>query len=153
MNPLENRIPPPLVMLAFGFFMWAASLYLPHIDISNGLRSGLVIVFCVLGAGCLITGRNAFVSANTTINPVQIEKATNLVTGGIFQYSRNPMYVGFTLLLIGWVFYLASPWALIGPLLFALFIARFQIMPEERVLETKFGDAYSNYKASVRRWL
>ena len=63
------------------------------------------------------------------------------------------MYVGLTLVLIGWAAFLCSAWALPGPVVFVLYITRFQIVPEERVLAGKFGAAYAQYTARVRRWL
>ena len=89
----------------------------------------------------------------TTINPVDLESASALVTSGVFRFSRNPMYVGFTAMLVGWAVCLAAPWALVGPVAFVLFTNRFQIIPEERVMREKFGQAYDDYQAQVRRWI
>jgi protein-S-isoprenylcysteine O-methyltransferase Ste14 len=77
----------------------------------------------------------------------------SLVTGGIYRYTRNPMYVGLVFVLVGWAAFLASLWTLVGPLACALYLQRFQIEPEERVLGERFGAAYADYAASVRRWL
>ena len=63
------------------------------------------------------------------------------------------MYLGLVLILLGLAVFLASPWALMGPVAFGAFITRFQIRPEERVLAERFGAAYTEYCARVRRWL
>ncbi len=63
------------------------------------------------------------------------------------------MYVGFASVLVGWAVYLGVPAALLGPIVFVLFITRFQIIPEERSLLSKFGPAFSEYQSKVRRWL
>jgi protein-S-isoprenylcysteine O-methyltransferase Ste14 len=63
------------------------------------------------------------------------------------------MYVGLLLVLVAWALFLNSAWALMGPAIFALYINRFQIAPEEKALAATFGAAYSAYKSSVRRWL
>jgi len=63
------------------------------------------------------------------------------------------MYVGFAAMLVGWAVCLAAPWALVGPVAFVLFTNRFQIIPEERVMRDKFGQAYDDYQAQVRRWI
>jgi protein-S-isoprenylcysteine O-methyltransferase Ste14 len=63
------------------------------------------------------------------------------------------MYVGMVLGLVGWAVYLPSLWSLLGPVIFALFITRFQIVPEERVLDGLFGAPFAAYKNRVRRWL
>ena len=81
------------------------------------------------------------------------EKSSALVCTGIYKYSRNPMYLGMALLLLAWAIYLASAWALLGVLAYVLYITRFQIIPEERVMEKLFGQEYLAYKAKVRRWL
>ena len=63
------------------------------------------------------------------------------------------MYVGFALMLVGWAVHVAVPLVLVGPVVFILFITRFQIIPEERVLTSKFGEEYRKYRERVRRWL
>jgi protein-S-isoprenylcysteine O-methyltransferase Ste14 len=95
----------------------------------------------------------AFMRAGTTINPVAIDTASILVTTGPFARSRNPMYVAMALLLTAWALALNSLAALAGPLLFVLFITRFQILPEEGAMSAKFGATYTDYRARVRRWL
>jgi len=57
------------------------------------------------------------------------------------------------LALVAWAVYLSSVWSLLGPVLFALYITRFQIVPEERVLDRLFGASFAAYKKRVRRWL
>jgi protein-S-isoprenylcysteine O-methyltransferase Ste14 len=75
------------------------------------------------------------------------------VCSGIYQVSRNPMYVGLALFLTAWAVYLSSIWACLGVLGFVLYISRFQIAPEERALTKIFGTEFTNYQSKVRRWL
>lgn len=150
---LEHKIPPPILVIMIGLAMWAASRLVPAIVISRDLRLLLAGIFGLLGFSLLGLGLLAFNKAKTTIDPVRIEAASSVVTGGIFAYTRNPMYVGFTALLLAWAWYLAVPWTLFGPMFFVLFITRFQIVPEERSLSAKFGLAYDDYRKRVRRWL
>ena len=63
------------------------------------------------------------------------------------------MYLGMLIGLLAWAVYLASALALLGPIAFALYITRFQIIPEERAMHSLFGSAFSEYSQSVRRWL
>jgi protein-S-isoprenylcysteine O-methyltransferase Ste14 len=63
------------------------------------------------------------------------------------------MYLGFAIFLLAWAVFLASPWMLLGVPAFMAFIGRLQIQPEERALESLFGEEYRDYKARVRRWL
>jgi protein-S-isoprenylcysteine O-methyltransferase Ste14 len=153
MKTLENRIPPPFIALATALAMWAVAQTAPALTIDSMLRLGIALVIAILAGVFAISGFRAFARAKTTVNPVKIEEASALVTTGIYQYTRNPMYVGLAALLLAWAVYLAVPWAFLGPVAFVLFITRFQIMPEERVLKTKFGPAYTAYQKQVRRWL
>ena len=152
-HPLDNRVPPPLVVLLVSVAMAGIAWFTPSIEIGKTVQ--FIGGSIAIAVGVLIVARGArtFWRHHTTINPVDIEQASALVTDGIFRYSRNPMYVGFTIVLIGWVVCLAAPWALIGPLGFVLFTTRFQIIPEERMMHVKFGQAYDNYRAKVRRWV
>ena len=81
------------------------------------------------------------------------DRSAALVAGGIYRSSRNPMYLGFLLLLAAWACWLANPLALAGLPAFVLYLNRFQIAPEERALRARFGDAYDGYARAVRRWL
>lgn len=152
-NPLDNRIPPPLVVILIGLVMGVIAWLTPAIEIGNLERFSLGGLTIVLGASVVVSGARTFWRHQTTINPVDLEQASALVTGGIFRYSRNPMYVGFTAVLVGWAICLAAPSALVGPVAFVLFTTRFQIIPEERVMQAKFGQEYDDYRAKVRRWL
>ncbi len=143
MNALENRVPPPLVALLTAALMWAIARDALAIRIGNTLRLALVGVLAAVGVLLAGAGFRAFGRANTTINPIDIEAASALVTSGIHGYTRNPMYLCLVAFLLAWVVYLAVPWTLLGPIAFVLYITRFQIIPEERVLYKKFGDAYA----------
>jgi protein-S-isoprenylcysteine O-methyltransferase Ste14 len=150
---LENRLPPPLVVVVLALAMAVVAWTIPATPLPAAVRVGGAALF-LLFAG-LMGGRafRAFARAGTTINPVNIEAASNLVTTGIYGVSRNPMYVALTSLLFALAIGLGNGWTLGGPILFALFTTRFQIVPEERVMRAKFGDAYAGYSARVRRWL
>lgn len=152
-NPLDNRIPPPIMMALTGLAMAAASTAIPAASLPLALRIGGFAATFIL-AGCF--GRPAiaaFLAAQTTINPVQIDRASTLVTTGIYARSRNPMYVALTALLGSLAFGLGNGWLFLGPLAFALYTHCFQILPEERAMAVRFGADYAAYKARVRRWL
>jgi protein-S-isoprenylcysteine O-methyltransferase Ste14 len=153
MNMLENKIPPPIVVLLIGTAMWAVARSSPLPVGQSPLRLAISCGLAGSGVIVLVLGVLAFRRAKTTINPVNIEAASTVVTGGIYRYTRNPMYVGFALMLAGWAVHIAVPFVLVGPVVFILFITRFQIIPEERVLTSKFGEEYRKYQQRVRRWL
>jgi protein-S-isoprenylcysteine O-methyltransferase Ste14 len=153
MKTLEHKIPPPLVWLFFAITMRGVAQFTSAFDMANSVRFVLMITFFLIGLAVTLPAIMAFRRAKTTVDPIHIEKASTLMTTGIYQHSRNPMYLGLTALLLAWASYLAAPWAILGPVLFVLFITRFQIMPEERVMRAKFGSAYETYCKNVRRWI
>jgi protein-S-isoprenylcysteine O-methyltransferase Ste14 len=150
MKPL---IPPPIVMLLAGAAMWALDRWLP---LARLIAPPWNRVGALPAAAGLVTVVAAFVGfgkARTTINPMDPSKASRLVTGGIFRYTRNPMYLGLLLLLVGWALWLRSlsPWLL--PPLFAVYMTIVQIAAEEAALDRLFGEEYFAYRRSVARWL
>lgn len=153
MNKLENKIPPPIVAFVMAAMMWLIARARPEIEYGSALRHLIVAILATAGGVFACSGFLAFGRAKTTVDPINIQNASALVTTGIFRYTRNPMYVSLLALLLAWAAYLSVPWTLFGPLAFALFMTRFQIIPEERVLQEKFGDAYAAYRLQVRRWL
>jgi protein-S-isoprenylcysteine O-methyltransferase Ste14 len=153
MQSLEHRLPPPLVFVILGAVMLAESRIFPSSPIASTVSS---LIANALAWMALIFASLGFVTlrlARTTIDPIHIEAASTLVTTGIYRCTRNPMYVGLTCLLMAWSAHLMVPWTAIGPAAFVLFITRFQIIPEERALQRKFGSAYEDYRRRVRRWL
>ena len=153
MRWLEHRIPPPVVMVITGLLMWLAArpVAWPSRESLPLLLAALVAV--LLGLVFCLAGVVAFRRARTTVNPLAPEKASALVTDGIYRVSRNPMYVGFACFLVAWSLVLATPWALLGVAGFVAYITRFQVLPEERALAKLFGSAFSDWQARVRRWL
>jgi protein-S-isoprenylcysteine O-methyltransferase Ste14 len=95
----------------------------------------------------------SFRRAKTTVNPMTPDAASSLVVSGIYRYTRNPMYLGFLLILTGWAALLSNMLALAVLPAFVVFMNRFQISPEERVLASLFPVDYAEYRARVRRWL
>ncbi len=150
---LEHKIPPPVVGALVAAAMWLVSALGPQFPIASGPKIALVAILAAAGVAFDLMGLLAFRAARTTINPLKPERASAMVIGGVYRISRNPMYVGLALLLLAWAVYLSAPLPFAGPVIFALYITRFQIKPEERVLRGIFGEEYSAYAARVRRWL
>ena len=113
------------------------------------LASALVLSGIVVA----VAGVVEFRRAGTTVDPRVPHKAQELVTSGIFAFSRNPMYVGMVLVLIAWSIALDS-WlaALVCPV-FYVWIDRVQIPFEEKHIVALFGDDYTRYCQRVRRWI
>ena len=149
---LELKIPPPVYLLLTGGAMWLLDSFLPVTEMIPSPWNRLGYIFIILALLTDGTSLMQFFRSHTTMNPVRPEKAKNLVTTGMYQITRNPMYIGLLFLLIGWVFLLGSfsPFLLLP--IFIFLITTQQIIPEERILEEKFGQEYRDYKKAVNRW-
>lgn len=153
MRSLELKIPPPLIALACGALMWVLARQTPFATWPVAGRGVLALTLAALGVCISASGVVTFHRAATTTNPMRPGDASTLVTGGIYRRTRNPMYLGLLLVLLGWGVQLANALALLMLPGFVLYISRFQIVPEERVLAGLFGAGYQAYQAGVRRWL
>jgi protein-S-isoprenylcysteine O-methyltransferase Ste14 len=105
----------------------------------------------LIGAALIAAGARNFSRAGTPVPSNQAVRA--LVTSGIHGWSRNPIYVGMLLLYAGIGTAARSPWVLILALPLIIILRYGVIAREETYLERRFGDAYRDYKARVRRWL
>lgn len=153
MNGLELKVPPLAVMVILGVLMWLAAnfqaLDIPLGDFSLWMSG----VLFLLGAAFSLLGVLRFRVADTTVNPLTPDASSTLVRTGVYRISRNPMYLGFLLLLLALAAYLANLLSLLLAVCFVPYMSRFQIVPEERMLTELFGDEFEDYKATVRRWL
>lgn len=153
MRTLELAIPPPLVMLAVGLLMWLLSFTFPALEIASISSLWGAVVIGLVGFGIGTAGIVSFKRVKTTSDPRKPADASVLVTSGIYRLTRNPMYLGVLLILIGWGLFLGNVLALICAFIFVPYINRYQIQPEEELLQNKFGAAFRAYKAEVRRWI
>ena len=153
MHFLELRIPPPVVGLIVAAGMWTVAHVPPILQLPKLVRLLVAAVFGAIGVAVAIGGVMSFRRAKTTVNPLKPETSVALVSTGVYSFTRNPMYLGMVLALFAWAVYLSSIWSLVGPVFFALYITRFQIVPEERALDGLFGAPFAEYKKRVRRWL
>jgi protein-S-isoprenylcysteine O-methyltransferase Ste14 len=111
----------------------------------------LGIIPIVGGVAINLIADSAFRRAKTTVKP--FEESSALVTGGAFRISRNPMYLGFLLILFGIAILLGSLAPFVVVLVFPILMDQVFIQVEERRLEDKFGQSWLEYKARVRRWI
>ena len=153
MSVLELKLPPPIVALILALLMWLTPVVAGLVQISYSARVLCAVVLVCVGQGISIAGVLAFRRAKTTVNPVKAGLASSLVVRGVYRYTRNPMYVGFLLSLLAWAVFLANPLAVLWVVVFVLYITRFQIIPEERVLASLFGAGFEANKGRVRRWI
>lgn len=155
MSRLELLIPPPVILL---FSMGGAYLLCGQSWRSLFIEVSFDNVFWPLlfisaGATVAISGVLEFVKSKTTVDPLHPGKSKIIVQSGVYAFTRNPMYLGMLLVLLGWADFLDSLNAFAGAVFFFVYIDRFQIQPEERILSDKFGDEYLAYLNQVRRWL
>jgi len=153
MSLLELKIPPVLATVLFAILMWAVYRLTPGIDLPREVRILSFSILAILGAAIGLAGVISFRRVSTTVNPLNPDNCTTLVASGVFSWTRNPMYLALLLLLIGWAIYLANLFSLLLAAVFLAYMNRFQIVPEERALEKKFGAAFLAYKQQVRRWI
>lgn len=151
-NALELKVPPLALVFLFGALMWLVSAY-SVFTITLPWRSALALIFYTGGSAIVLAGVLTFRRMKTTVNPLTPEATTTMVTSGIYRFTRNPMYLGFLFGLVGWAIALSNLLAFAFLPLFVWYMNRFQILPEERALASKFPEAFTRYKRSVRRWV
>lgn len=153
MNFLHLKIPPVIILLFFITLTAVAKLHfatMEHLGIAP-----LFFAVCALVAGVtyIMLGVWQFRKARTTVNPLAPEDTSQLVESGIYAKTRNPMYVGFALLLVSWGCFLSTFAMIPCVILFMVYMQYFQIIPEEKILTAKFGDAYLEYMKKAKRWV
>jgi protein-S-isoprenylcysteine O-methyltransferase Ste14 len=146
-----NKIMPPTWLLIAISVMIILHFLLPGGWVVPKVWNLTGLVFLTAGVMANLMADSAFHKAHTTVKP--FEESTVLVTDGVFQLSRNPMYLGFVLILAGIAMLLRtiSPYVVI--LAFVILIDTTYVRVEERILAEKFGAAWEAYKSSTRRWL
>lgn len=153
MISLDHKIPPPLIAVLSGAIAWMLCRATPALTFAVSVRIPITALFVAGGLLLALAGVVAFRRADTTIDPRAPDKSTSIVRSGPFAFTRNPMYLGMALALLGICAYLANPLSLLGLATFVAYITRFQIIPEERLLLAKFGEPFEHYMRSVRRWI
>jgi protein-S-isoprenylcysteine O-methyltransferase Ste14 len=153
MQSLELKVPPVPLAAIFAAAMFGVSLVTPAVTFVIPGRIGITVGLALLSTVIALAGVAAFRANKTTVNPLNPGAASALVSSGVYRFSRNPMYLGFLLALAAWAIYLSNALAALFLPAFVAYMNRFQIKPEERALLAKFGAAFSQYMADVRRWV
>jgi len=147
----NKKLMPPAYFLAALVLMVALHFIAPLAVAIPDPWYWVGVPLIVLGILFVIAPARKFDVAGTTIKPFQ--ESTALVTSGFFAVSRNPMYLGMTLMLAGIAMLLRSASPFVVVLAFPIVIDRRFIVFEEQSLERTFGADFRQYKARVRRWL
>jgi protein-S-isoprenylcysteine O-methyltransferase Ste14 len=147
----KRRIVPPVYLLIALVAMTALHYWLPLARLLRAPFTWLGALVIVAGIALAVSAARLFARAGTPVVP--FERSTTLVTDGLYRYTRNPMYLGLALVLLG-------AWMLFGTISPGLALVAFMwviqsnfIRGEERFLESIFGEQYVSYKARVRRWI
>lgn len=150
---LSLKIPPLALGIISALLIWLIDRKMPLYQAEFVCQNIMAGVISCAGLIVSLAGILAFKKRKTTIDPRYPAKANKLVINGIYKYSRNPMYLGMLLAIVGFVIFLGSLPGILIIILFVIFITRYQIQPEEIALQNKFGDVYIDYTKHVRRWL
>ena len=146
------RVPPPLIFLGLVVIgpLLDRHLGLAPLQIARPILIVLVLILVAGGLAVVLAAMRRFARAGTRVEPWAPSSA--IVSDGIYRVSRNPMYVGMALVMLGLALIIGSPMslAMVGAAL--LILDQFVIPREEAYLEAKFGADYRDYRARVRRW-
>lgn len=153
MSALELKVPPVVQVALLALAMLGLARAFPQWQLPFPGARWLGLAAGTAGAVLALSGVRAFRRAGTTVDPRAPGAAASLVVGGVYRVSRNPMYLGFAMLLAGWALWLAHPLAWLLLPVFVVYMNRYQIAPEERVLRRRFGRAWEDWAARVRRWI
>ena len=151
MMDIKTKFPPPLVALTFGFLINYTKNIFPKIEVKNEFIFGSFMI--ISGLIIILSAIILFKKYQTTITPLNPSNATKLITDGIYKFSRNPMYLGLLLVLLGISTILNPIGGLLLIPLFILYLNFFQIIPEENAMVDLFKDEFLDYKKNVRRWI
>ena len=147
---MKTLIPPPIVTIVFLFVIFFTkdifrfSIELPTLLGYITIVAGLIIIF---------VAAKQFKAANTTINPTKPETASVLVSNGVFSYSRNPMYLGMLIIIIGFSIIHNLIAIIVFMPLWIIYMINFQIIPEEEAMKILFKEKFLNYSKKTRRWI
>ena len=145
------KIPPLLVLTILISMVYLSSSFIKNFHLENRLFYSLLLL--LIGLTIIIIPVFQFILSRTTVDPVNFENVSKLVKNGIYKYTRNPMYLGMLIIILSTVIYYLNLFSVFTPIIFVLWINKFQIVPEEKKLVEIFGDEYFNYKSKSRRWL
>ena len=150
---MRLKTPPAVQLFISALLMWIISIYAVNFRFIFKFNNDFALFCLIIGGTIIVFGIAAFRKAETTVTPLHPDKASSLVTRGIYQYTRNPMYFGLLLILFSIGFYLQNLASMFVLPIYVWFLSKYQIIPEEEALYKLFGQDYINYQDRVRRWI
>jgi protein-S-isoprenylcysteine O-methyltransferase Ste14 len=153
LSALELKLSPVMTAILLVILMWFLARNTHGFSMQPDVRIVICAALMAAGAAVGLAGVWSFRKARTTVNPWRVNTSSELVISGVYRHTRNPMYLGLLLGLLGWGVFLANGFALLLATAFVPFMNRFQIVPEERALRQAYGDSFQEYCRRVGRWL
>jgi len=150
---LHLKLPPLALVIVIASLMYFIDVKSDVGYIEYSFLLYFACLFAFVGGVIIVLSKIEFDRAKTTVNPMRPENVSQLVNKGFYRFSRNPMYLGFLLMLFAWGMVLGNFLCFFLLPFYIWFITRYQIKPEENVLRTKFGNDYERYYRKVRRWI
>ena len=147
----DVKIHPPILVVIHIVVAYVLGRLIPLPFVVSPLVENIGFAFVVIGFLFCVAALIEFRRAHTTLDPHGNVSA--IVTSGIYRFSRNPIYLGFALMILGIPLNNGIYWGVVLAPMFLLFCTQLVIQHEEAYLEEKFGDEYTSYKSRVRRWL
>jgi protein-S-isoprenylcysteine O-methyltransferase Ste14 len=150
---MKLSMPPAVILMVHLGLAWLCNRFLGFANFQFSFQK--LVSLSLFFVGIIMTIWTIFVMyrARTTIDPVSPDRASKLITTGIFSISRNPIYLALLMLLMAWVIWLGNVIAIFLGATFVWQLTHFQIHAEEEALEAKFGKRYLEYKKRVRKWI
>jgi len=153
MPALELKVPPLALTAITLVLISAAGLVAPMASLAFAGHAAAAAIVAGAGLAVMLGAAAQFRLRRTTLDPRAPGKARHFVATGLYRISRNPMYLGMALMVLGAALWASEPISYLLVALFCAYLTEFQIKPEERILEARFGPEYLAFKARVRRWL
>lgn len=150
---MKNKIPPPLWFILTGALMWLVDGQTPGFKFAFPYLVESRNIVVLTGVAFVLIAIIQFAKLKTTISPLDPSISTSLSTGGVYRITRNPMYLGLAIILLGWGIHLGNPVNLLCIAAFMFVITKWQIKSEEKALRDLFGEEYEAYCRKVRRWI
>lgn len=147
------HIPPPVFMVLAIMSVIYGNPFFPAFSFAFAEQQLIGVFLAIIGMAIAIVSVQRFRQLGTTIQPHKLDEARHLVTDGIYNYTRNPMYLGMAILIASAGVFFGSFLSIPAIIAFVMIINRFQIAPEEVALEKLFGQEYIDFKARTRKWL
>lgn len=144
-------IPPPVLLLIAIGISYFISVVFPNFRFNDASFNFLGLILVPAGIALILWAGSVLKKHKTTLHPRQ--KPSKLVSSGPYSWSRNPIYLGFLLISIGFTLLFANVLAFVGPIIFFAFISTFIIPFEETMLTKVFGKSYKTYTKHIRRWV